>query len=200
MTNSMGPLSVSDVMGRCSTHCVDSTAVWVGGTLNSSNSDLPHSQLDGWTKAMTCTLWGLDDDWKDDERFRYLWEKMSLATFRLRLLTFPEPVCERVAGRVGLARRAGETLAGQARHAGATLAGWAQTAGVGRALAAAGRRRQADWGAAASPPAPIGCLPRMPLATTKSPVFTTCSPACFRRGVASFNMFLITRPMPYPLW
>ena len=121
-----------------------------------------------------CTLWRLDVNWKNDEGFLYLWEKMSLATFRLRLLTFPEPVWERVAARTGPARRGGATLAARG-----------QTAGAGRALAAAGRRRRAaraGRAAGASPPAPIGRallfrLPRMPLATTESHFLPVCLPA-----------------------
>ena len=47
MTNSMGLESLNVVIGRYSTHCEDSIAVCVGGTENSSNSDLPQAQLAG---------------------------------------------------------------------------------------------------------------------------------------------------------
>ena len=111
MTNSIQPLSLRAVMRWCPNHCVDSMAVWVGSTPNSSNSDWLHSQLEGYTQAKMCTLQCLDVYWQN----HYLWAKMSCSA--LCLLTLPEPVCDQVATRPWAAGSAGGLAVGLA-------AGW----------------------------------------------------------------------------
>ena len=163
-------------MGRYSTHCEESIAVWVGkqfqlwfttGTTGGMHEMIMRHDVHSSTSRRQ-----LKDGASHTSSYG---ENMSFV-FLLFLLTFPEPVWRFR----GLNPRAAKRLF--------LLAGKGETGlvSVTRCLFLGERFLLGP--------------PIIPLATTEMPVRSACQPACLRRGVARRMMFFITPPRPYPLW